>query len=576
MYQQLLRFFPLTAYPEPLARRRATGTYIISAATFVGALLSALSLAPQLLSGDDLPALLLILRGALLAGVALAAYILTRRAQQATAALLVLLAWIALLFLLAFSGEISAEIGFSGMLVSISLGAMLIGEQAVFYTLIAALLYTLLELDAAPGDAPERLPALIVIGLPLLIVHAGVNYAMARDLRLVARQVTASAQERSVRLAKAGADLVQRALGVRLTLESVLQETVRFVQENFSDCHEVQLFLADKERRNVTLVATTHEAARANIGSQQIGIGSLSAIGRATISGQSILAREGGEAQPYRGSAFLSGMRAQLAIPLRVGGEIIGAIDLQSRNPSAFPPEDVEALEMLANQIAVAVDNARLFAEMQDKLDENRRLYERTSEQLREIERLNRQLTGGAWADYLSGMSRLPSYTIDLVNERVEDAAEQTPTLAEAVRRNQPVLRTSANQKILALPIAVRGQVIGAMEFELAPDQIVNNEQLAVLQQVLERLGLALENLRLLEEAQRMAQRESMINEITARMQAATSVEAVLAAATQSLADAFQAPRVAVRLGLPSQTSSQISSQTSSQTLSDNQLSNGR
>ncbi|PJF34559.1 MAG: hypothetical protein CUN49_15055, partial [Candidatus Thermofonsia Clade 1 bacterium] len=196
-------------------------------------------------------------------------------------------------------------------------------------------------------------------------------------------------------------------------------------------------------------------------------------------------------------------------------------------------------------------DNARLFAEMQDKLTENRRLYEQTSAQLREIERLNRQLTGGAWTDYLSSMGALPAYTVDLINERIEDAAEQTPTLAEAMRRNQVVLRNLQSHKILALPISVRGQVIGAMEFELALDQQLSNEQLNVLQQVVERLGLAIENLRLLEEAQRMAQREGMVNEITARMQAATSVEAVVAAATQSLADAFQAPRVAVRLGLP-------------------------
>jgi GAF domain-containing protein len=557
MYQQLLKLFPLTAYTEPLDRRRAAGTYIISAVTFFGVLLGALSLAFQLLSGSDLPDFLILVRGALLAGVALAAYSLTRRAQQPLAALLVLVAWIALLFLLALSDEISAEIGFGGMLVSISLGALLIGEQTVLYTLIATVLYVLVKQSALPEGDLESPAALIVIGLPLLFVHASVNYTMARNLRLVARQITADVEERSVRLAKASAELVQRVLGVRLALEVVLQETVRLVQEHFSDCHDVQLFLVDKERRNVTLVATTNEANRAKVGSLQVGIGSLSVIGRVTISGQSILAREEGEMPPYRRSAFLSGTQAQLAIPLRVGSEVIGAIDLQSRNPNAFPPEDQEALETLANQIAVAVDNARLFAEMQEKLTENRRLYEQTSAQLREIERLNRQLTGGAWADYLSGMGLTPSYTIDLVNGRIEDAAEPTPTLAEAIRRNQAVLRAFPTHKVLAMPISVRGQVIGAMEFELAPDQHVSNEQLVVLQQAIERLGLAVENLRLLEEAQRMAQRESMVNEITARMQAATSVEAVVAAATQSLADAFQAPRVAVRLGLPTPNGSQ-------------------
>jgi GAF domain-containing protein len=54
-----------------------------------------------------------------------------------------------------------------------------------------------------------------------------------------------------------------------------------------------------------------------------------------------------------------------------------------------------------------------------------------------------------------------------------------------------------------------------------------------------------------LEEAQRLAQREALVNEISARLQATTNVDAVIAAATQSLADAFQAPRVAIRLGTP-------------------------
>ncbi|PJF37375.1 MAG: hypothetical protein CUN49_00765, partial [Candidatus Thermofonsia Clade 1 bacterium] len=316
----MLSFFPLTAYAEPLARRRAIGTYLISVAMCLGVLLGALNLLLQLLSGGALPDWLTLLRGALLAGVGVAAYSLTRRAQQAAAALLVLLAAVTLLFLLSFSNEISLMLGFGGMLVSISLGALLIGEQTVPYTLIAAALYLFFEPSPPIEGMAETSPALLTLGLPLLLVHGGINYAMARNLRLVARQVTANVEERNVRLAKASADLVQRILGVRLTLDRVLQETVHLVQEHFSDCHEVQLFLVDKDRRNVTLVATTHQANLGNVGSQQVGVGSLSVIGRVTISGESILAREESEVQPYRRSAFLSGTKAQLAIPLRVGG----------------------------------------------------------------------------------------------------------------------------------------------------------------------------------------------------------------------------------------------------------------
>jgi len=211
----------------------------------------------------------------------------------------------------------------------------------------------------------------------------------------------------------------------------------------------------------------------------------------------------------------------------------------------------VSALEAIVAQVSVAVDNARQYEDFQVRLVETQRLYDQASTSLREIERLNQQLTGGAWTEYLRGMNNVPAFTIDPGTGRVEDAAEWTSTLAEATRRNQMINRSSPQQKTLALPISVRGEVIGAMEFELSPDQIIGAEQMVILQQVVERLGLAAENIRLLDEAQRIAQREAMVNEITARMQAATNVESVIATATQSIADAFQAPRVSIRLGLP-------------------------
>jgi GAF domain-containing protein len=286
---------------------------------------------------------------------------------------------------------------------------------------------------------------------------------------------------------------------------------------------------------------------------QQIAVGSLGIIGRVTISGERMVVRDTDQGQIHRRAAFLPGTRTEVAFPLRVGNETLGVLDLQSRNRDAFAESDIEILETLVNQIAIAIDNAQLYAEAQSRLAENQKLYDQTRVNLREIERLNQQLIGGAWAEYLRGSQSIPAYTVDLTTGQVEDAAEWTQTLAEASRRNQVVIRPGAQTKVVSLPISVRGQVIGAMEFEIAPDQEITQEQMTILQQVVERLGLASENARLLEEAQRIAQREALVNEISARLQATTSVETVVAAATQSLADAFQAPRVAIRLGTPAQ-----------------------
>jgi GAF domain-containing protein len=549
MERLLNSLFPLGGYTEAIDRRRAAGTYLISA-MILGAVLIGLIGTLMVLAGGGTLNLLEWVRGGSLFVVGLAGVWLTRRGQQAYGAGLQLVAWFALIFFLMLADEVTVGAGFAGTLVGISLGTLLIGERTVIYTSFAALLF--LIFGSANASPAEQRSAVLVL-LPLGAIHAGLNFALARNFRLVTREITTDIQDRRMRLARTSADLVQRVLGARLDLPAVLEETVKLVRDNFPNLDEVQLFLIDKERKNAVLAATTNAELRANVGKVQIGVGSLSAIGRVTISGQTIIVRENGEELQYRRSGFLVGTRAELVIALRVGGEVIGALDAQSRNPSAFTPEDVESLETLANQIAVAIDNARLFTEMQDKLTDNRRLYEQATANLREIERLNQQLTGGAWTEYLGSMGRTPAFTIDLVAGRVENAAEVTPMLAEAIRRGQVVIRGAHNAKMIALPISVRGQVIGAMEFELALEQNIGAEQLAVLQQVVERLGLAAENIRLLDEAQRMAQREAMVNEITARMQAVTSVEAVVAAATQSLADAFQAPRVAIRLGMPTE-----------------------
>jgi GAF domain-containing protein len=480
--------------------------------------------------------------------VSLFALGLTRSKQQGLGALTLLVTWFVLVAVLMLFGTLGAALGFAAFLAGISLGALIIGEWAVLSAAGFSVFFLIVNRLVNPNQPDQA--GLLTVALPLLAIHTGLNYAASQALRSITRQMAANIEERTLRLSGASGAIIQQLLAARLDLNALMEETVKLVCKTFPDVNDSQLYLVDKDRKNATLVVSTNADGKAALG-QQVGVGSLSVIGRVTIGGQSILVRDSGEGQAFRRAAFLEGTHAELVIPLRVGGETIGALDLQSQNVEAFSPEEIEALETLSNQIAVAIDNARLYADAQAKLAENRRLYEQTSASLREIERLNQQLTGGAWAEYLRGINTLPAYTIDPGTGRVEDAAEWTSGMAEVSRRNQVIVRGNAQSKTISLPISVRGQVIGAMEFEVAPDQLIEQEQMIILQQVVERLGLAAENIRLLDEAQRIAQREAMVNEITARMQAATNVEAVVAAATQSLADAFQAPRVSIRLGVP-------------------------
>lgn len=561
MRDLLKRLFPVDIYTDPVERRQAIGVYIAASIMLVGFVAGFLSVLLRLVLNIADSTLLQpasILRGVGVLVVGITAIYATRRGQRARGAVIIVGAWFALTYFVIFFLPSGGDLVVAAILVGISLSALLIGDRTPLYVGVISGFVLIVGVLINSNTQSALSQRTITIFFPVVLLHTGINYLLSQGLRVIARQIASQMDERRVRLAGVSGEIAQRFFTTRLDLDLLVKEIVRLVQTNFADIDQAQLYLVDKERKSATLAASTHSTGSAVSGNdttstQPIAVGSLGIIGRVTISGEKMVVRDTDQGQIHRRTAFLPGTRTQVAFPLRVGNETLGVLDLQSRNRDAFSESDIEILETLVNQIAIAIDNAQLYAEAQSRLAENQKLYDQTRVNLREIERLNQQLIGGAWAEYLRGSQSIPAYTVDLTTGQVEDAAEWTQTLAEASRRNQVVVRPGAQTKVVSLPISVRGQVIGAMEFEIAPDQEITSEQMTILQQVVERLGLASENARLLEEAQRIAQREALVNEISARLQATTSVETVVAAATQSLADAFQAPRVAIRLGTPAQ-----------------------
>jgi GAF domain-containing protein len=562
MREFLKRLFPVAIYTDPIERRQAVGVYIVAAIMLLGFVVGFLSFLLRLalnVSDSTLLEPASIVRGVGVLLVSLAAIYTTRRGQRARGALIVVGAWFALTYFVVFFLPSGGDLVVVAILVGISLSALLIGDRIPLYVgVISGFVLIIGALMNTSGQSALS-QRTITVFFPVVLLHTGINYLLSQGLRIIAKQIATQMDERRMRLAGVSGEIAQRFFTTRLELDLLVEEIVRLVQANFADIDQAQLYLVEKERKSATLAASTHSTGSSHRGvddptsTQPIAVGSLGIIGRVTISGERMVVRDTDQGQVHRRAAFLPGTRTEVAFPLRVGNETLGVLDLQSRNRDAFTDSDIDLLETLVNQIAIAIDNAQLYAEAQSRLAENQKLYDQTRVNLREIERLNQQLIGGAWAEYLRGSQIVPAYTVDLTTGQVEDAAEWTQTLAEASRRNQVVIRPGTQTKVVSLPISVRGQVIGAMEFEIAPDQEITPEQMTILQQVVERLGLASENARLLEEAQRIAQREALVNEISARLQATTSVETVVAAATQSLADAFQAPRVAIRLGMPGQ-----------------------
>jgi GAF domain-containing protein len=284
-----------------------------------------------------------------------------------------------------------------------------------------------------------------------------------------------------------------------------------------------------------------------------LDIGGLSVIGRVTLRGEPLLIPDLRRDPIHKVHPLLPDMRCELALPLVLRDETVGAIDLQSRQPNLFSAADVSTLQAVASLIAMGLDGLQLHETSQRNQRENHALVQQTQANLREIERLNYQLTGRAWTDYLRLQADSTAMTVDFESGQLQREADWTATLNEAVAQHNVVTETEAGRQVVALPIIVRNETIGAMEFEMDAADRLPDGAIELISAVGQRLGLAMENRRLFDETQKVAQREALINDIGAKLQAASGVDAILQQAAHHLQEALSAHQVTIRLGIPEQ-----------------------
>lgn len=333
-----------------------------------------------------------------------------------------------------------------------------------------------------------------------------------------------------------------------LELDELLRRTVDYIRDRFGFYH-VQIFLIDEERRYAELVASTGEIGQELIRrGHRLAVGSQSIIGRVTLTGEPTIALDTEDDPVYRRNELLKETRSELSLPLITGNDVIGALDVQSTRPNAYSQEDIDSLSIMATQVSIAIRNAQLFEEQRRALNENRRLFLEAETNLREIERLNQRLTGGAWEEYLRER-KASVFGITLQNNDLRDDTAWTPGLIQAIERRRPVITTRDNRHIAAVPIELRGETLGAIEIELT-ENLRQADLLEMLQAVAGRLALNIDNARLFEEAQQAAQQELQVNAISTKMQGVTDIDDLLRTVVNELGRTFNAKHASVRLGI--------------------------
>jgi GAF domain-containing protein len=390
--------------------------------------------------------------------------------------------------------------------------------------------------EANPGNlailGSEIMAPLIV----LTIVSLGTRYFVFNAERTARRSI------RSAQLLQSTAEVAQATSQI-LELQPLLESAIKTISQRFGFYH-VQVFLLDDARENAVLVASTGTVGRLLLDRKhRLAVGSRSVIGRVTSVGQPVIARDSDPNNVRYRNELLPETRAELALPIRDGDTIIGALDVQSRNEAEIDDNVVQALQVLSNLLATAIRNSRLFEQQSATARENAALYGQTRDNLDEIQRLNRELTGQAWRDFLNESQAASGVTLEDDDLRME--AEWTRLMQQA-GEGRMVYEPYAGGTRVALPLVLRGAIIGAVEFDTR--DALSLEALAGARAILDRLTVSLENARLYEAAQSSTAQEARLNQISARYGSASSIDELLDITLHELSSTLGAERGTVRL----------------------------
>lgn len=169
---------------------------------------------------------------------------------------------------------------------------------------------------------------------------------------------------------------VSRAATTILDLEMLITEVVELIRSRFN-FYYVGLFLLDEEGKMALLQAGTGTAGAQMVAERhQLPVGGHSMIGTAVATGEPRVEQDVSRAHLFTRNPYLPETEAELALPLRARGRTIGALTVQSKETGAFNPESITALQSLADQLGVAIENASLFAQTERNLAESTLLYE--------------------------------------------------------------------------------------------------------------------------------------------------------------------------------------------------------
>jgi GAF domain-containing protein len=545
MQRSIYQLLAPPVFAEEDKTRRAA---ILTAMAWSALLIVGVILVLRTLQGQD-PNLIevnIVLTGLILIS-GLVIYLTHRGYVQAAGTLFVVAAWICLTGVAWIADGIRDVTFFASIIPILTAGLLLGWRGAILVTLASIASGWMLayaeanrffnpSLDQPMNFARDASAILALTGLLVYLTISGLQNALDRsrraadelarsnrDVNDLRMELERRVEERTLELKKRAAQL-EAVASVARTIASVqdpaalLPAIVELVSQRFGFYH-VGIFLLDQHNRAV-MRASSSEGGRLLVDQGfSLAPDEYSMVGYSIANVQARVSQDVTTDSVYLNNPNLPETRSEIALPLRVAGRVIGALDVQSKEIQAFSETEISMLSTLADQVAIAIENARLYSEAKNALGESRALFEKYTQQ--------------EWSNF-ARQAKQTGYLFDGKSVSPLDRNVKREQTRTAIQTGS--LHLEKESTAIAIPIKVRGQTIGVLDVRSKRgERVWKQEEITMLQAAAERAALALENARLVESAQRRAARERAIGDISTRIGAVSNLESILQAAVEEL-----------------------------------------
>ncbi len=325
---------------------------------------------------------------------------------------------------------------------------------------------------------------------------------------------------RQTRLMETAGEIAHQ-ISMETDQSNLFRTTIQLIRDRLGYYH-AGIFLMDEADEYAVLVSALGEAGEKMLAQgHRLKKGEEGIVGNVVARGEARIALDVGKDAVHFRNPLLPFTRSEIALPIKIGERVLGALDIQSTEPEAFTQADIQSFQMIANQLAVALERIRLINELQQTVED--------------LESGYRSETRRSWRNFIRSARQIRGFRYQPGQKRIEPivttTAHDTPSSPQSIQ----------------IPLHSRGEAIGMLQVQFKGGQPTPEIQ-RLIRTTAERLGSALETARLLEELQLRAEREHLIGDLSTQVRSTTDIENILRITAQQIRQKLGLREVVVQI----------------------------